>query len=193
MCMPRLDKRFKMSVQRDSLLDSTGLQNAIFLADRLAHLLDLPRNFFTLAHICHVRLWLSISNDWSRYAIANSLNPFLYRPFVSALFLSIVTNRYFCCQIAAQNSSRNVGIYMIVVNVSSWYRPVWTESRIALSRISLSTSSRTFDRDRSSRRSRWPIEKYSLIASYLSHATSKIKIGFECATLSDCRLLENVK
>jgi len=40
------------------LLDSTGLQSAIFLADRFARLL----NFFTLAHISHVRLWRSIDN-----------------------------------------------------------------------------------------------------------------------------------
>jgi len=65
-------------------LDSTGLQSAMFLMDRLARLLDLPRDFFMLTHIYHVRLWLSI--DWLCYDIANSLNPFLYRLFVSALF-----------------------------------------------------------------------------------------------------------
>ena len=31
---PRLDKRFKISVQRDALLDSTGLQSTMFLTDR---------------------------------------------------------------------------------------------------------------------------------------------------------------
>ena len=80
------------------IIDSTGLQSAMFLANRFAHLLDRPRDFFTLAHICHVRLRLSIDSDWSRYDIANSLNPFLYHPFVSALILSITTNLYFYCQ-----------------------------------------------------------------------------------------------
>ena len=37
----RLDKMLKMFVQRDVLLDSTGLQSAMFLADLLARLLDL--------------------------------------------------------------------------------------------------------------------------------------------------------
>ena len=46
----------KGSVQRDALLDSTGLQSAMFLADRLARLLDRSHDFFTLAHICHARL-----------------------------------------------------------------------------------------------------------------------------------------
>ena len=87
---------------------------AMFLADRLARFLDLPRDFFTLAHICHVRLWLSIGNDWSRYGIANSLNPFLYRPFVSPLSLSITRNPYFCCQQSrhnVQNSSYDMSVF----------------------------------------------------------------------------------
>jgi len=40
---------------------SIDLQSAMFLADRLACLFDLLRDFFTLAHICHV-LWISIDN-----------------------------------------------------------------------------------------------------------------------------------
>ena len=53
-----LDQRFKMFVQHDILLDSTGLQSAMFLVTRLARLLDLPRDFFTLTltYICHVCL-----------------------------------------------------------------------------------------------------------------------------------------
>ena len=107
----QLDKKFKMLVQRENaLLDSTSLQSAMFLMDRFARLLDLPRDFFMLTHICYVRLWLNI--DWSRYGIANSLNPFLYRPFVSALSLSITRNPYFCSQQSrhnAQNSSYDIG------------------------------------------------------------------------------------
>jgi len=45
-----------MPIQRDALLDSTGLQSGtMILADRVARLLDHHRNFFM--HICHIRLW----------------------------------------------------------------------------------------------------------------------------------------
>jgi len=39
------------------------LESAVFFTDRLARFLDLPHNFFTLAHISHVRFWRSIDND----------------------------------------------------------------------------------------------------------------------------------
>jgi len=48
--------RFKMPIQHDVLLDSTGLQSAMFFADRLARLVDLPRDFFMLTRICNVRV-----------------------------------------------------------------------------------------------------------------------------------------
>ena len=135
----QLDKKFKMLVQRENaLFDSTSLQSAMFLMDRLARLLDLPRDFFMLTHICHVRLWLSI--DWSRYGIANSLNPFLYRPFVSAL--SITRNPYLHKSIFAANSrgtTRKIRYMTCRYSydqckcsydqcISSWYCPVWTGS-----------------------------------------------------------------
>ena len=56
-------------------------------------LFDLSRDFFTLSlmHLSY-RLWRNIDNDWLRYDIVNSLNPFLYLPFVSALSLSTTRN-----------------------------------------------------------------------------------------------------
>jgi len=39
------------------------LESAVFFTDRFARFLDLPYNFFTLAHISHVRFWRSIDND----------------------------------------------------------------------------------------------------------------------------------
>jgi len=101
----------KFNVQCDALLDSINLQSV----DRFAHLLELPRDFFTLAHICHVHLWLSIDN-WLSYDIANSLNPFLYYPFVSALSLSITANSYFCCQ----QSRHNVQNLSYDMSVFTW-------------------------------------------------------------------------
>ena len=65
-----------------------GLQSVMFLANRLARLLS--RNFFMLAHISCARLWRSIDNDWPRYDIANSLNPFFYFPSLSILSLSVL-------------------------------------------------------------------------------------------------------
>ena len=50
-------------LQHHVLFDSTDLQSAMFLADRLALFLDLARDFFMLAHISHVHLWRSIGND----------------------------------------------------------------------------------------------------------------------------------
>jgi len=49
----KLDERLKMPI----LLDSTGLQSAIFLADRLTRadrLFNLSRDFFMLAYTFHV-------------------------------------------------------------------------------------------------------------------------------------------
>ena len=48
-----------------------------------------------------------LRHDWSRYGIANSLNSFLYRPFVNALSLSITRNPYFCCQQFSRHNAQN--------------------------------------------------------------------------------------
>ena len=115
----RLDERFKMSVQCDAFLDSISLQSTIFLTNRLARLLDFPRDFFTLAHICHVRFWLSI--DKPHYDIANPIKSisisficertvFIYHYEFIFLLSTIVAIR-------AKFVVRHVGIHVIIVNV----------------------------------------------------------------------------
>jgi len=57
--MNDLSQRFDLiglNVQRHVLLDSTGLQSAMFFIDRLARLLNLFRDFFTLTYISLVHL-----------------------------------------------------------------------------------------------------------------------------------------
>ena len=90
----------------------SGLQSAMFLTiDSLVFSIFLA--IFSCSRTSAMFV-LSIGNDWSHYGIANSLNPFLYRPFVSALSLSITRNPYFCCQQSrhnAQNSSYDMSVF----------------------------------------------------------------------------------
>ena len=121
--LQRLDKRFKMSVQRDALLDPIDLQSAMFLANRLVFSISLA--IFSCSCTCYVRLWLSL--NWSRYGTANSLNPFLYRPFVSVLSLSITRNPFFAAN--SRDITRKIRTTCRYSHdhckwVSSWYRPV---------------------------------------------------------------------
>jgi len=93
--------------RNDLIIGFKCLSNAMFFSIlsvfrarcflRIARLLDssLPRDFFTLAHISHVRLWRSINNDWLCYrklVKSFSISPVFKRT------MSITKNLYFSYQ-----------------------------------------------------------------------------------------------
>ena len=106
-----------MPIQRDALLDSIGLQSAMFLADRFARLLDLAI-FFMLTHICHVRAKYvrQLVMLWYRKLIKSSVSSICER----TVFVYHQKFIFLLPTVAAQRAKfvvRHVGIHMIIVNV----------------------------------------------------------------------------